>query len=145
MGKGDEPGCSPILPHVGKPLGRILTLVGCSCSKMFSRRVAPALLAFLSCLYICVVGGTDGARPALRYVPLPKARMAFSLQERRKKHDQGHVPKGSVTPRGPGFLLTQSSAQVVPELGLSSQVGRFDIYAQIRQGPSLPLMSQPSG
>lgn len=42
------------------------TLVGCRCSKLFSLRVATALLAFLSCLYICVVGGTDGAAAVFR-------------------------------------------------------------------------------
>lgn len=42
------------------------TLVGWRCSKMFSLRVATALLAFRSCLYICVVGGIDGATAAFR-------------------------------------------------------------------------------
>jgi len=42
------------------------TLVGWRCSKMFSLRVAAALLAFRSCLYICVVGGMDGAVAAFR-------------------------------------------------------------------------------
>lgn len=42
------------------------TLVGWRCSKTFSLRVATALLAFRSCLYICVVGGMDGATAAFR-------------------------------------------------------------------------------
>lgn len=42
------------------------TLVGWRWSKMFSLRVATALLAFCSCLYICVVGGMDGATAAFR-------------------------------------------------------------------------------
>lgn len=42
------------------------TLVGWRCSKMFSLRVATALLVFRSCLYICVVGGMDGATAEFR-------------------------------------------------------------------------------
>lgn len=42
------------------------TLVGWRCSRLFSLRVATALLAFGSCLYICVVGGMDGATAVFR-------------------------------------------------------------------------------
>lgn len=52
--------------HLSGPGQPSPTLVGWRCSKMFSLRVATALLAFRSCLYICVVGGMDGATAAFR-------------------------------------------------------------------------------
>lgn len=52
--------------HFSRPGPPSPTLVGWRCSRLFSLRVATALLAFCSCLYICVVGETDGAMAVFR-------------------------------------------------------------------------------